>query len=67
MTKIETTFEWPEPIPGFDPVTWKRQVHADMMRETEGMTKEEIREYFRRESEKFEADMARIRAERTAR
>jgi len=50
MTKREIV--WPEPIPGFDPVKWKRQVHAEIERETEGMTKEEVREYFRQASER---------------
>ncbi len=60
---LETTFTWPEPIPGFDPVKWKRQVHAEMMHETESMTKEEVREYLRRESKRFDEDMRRLREE----
>ena len=63
MTKFET-FVWPEPIPGFDPVQWKRQVHAEIQRETEGMTKEEVREYFRKGSEEFREEMKRLRSER---
>ena len=61
MTKREIV--WPEPIPGFDPVKWKRQVHAEIERETEGMTKEEVREYFRKGSEKFQEEMKQRRAE----
>ena len=36
-----------EPIPGFDCVAFKRQVQAEIYRETKGMTDEEVREYFR--------------------
>ena len=46
MTKHET-IAWPEPIPDFDVVKWKRQVHAEIQRETEGIAPEEVREYFR--------------------
>ena len=63
MTKLETTFTWPEPIPGFDPVQWKREVHAQFRRETEGMTDEEVREYFRRGAERFDEEMRLRRAE----
>ena len=35
------------PIPGFDCVAFKRQVQAEIFQETEGMTDEEVREYFR--------------------
>ena len=40
-------YEWPEPIPGYDPIQCKREAHARIRRETEGMTREEVREYFR--------------------
>ena len=43
-------------IPDFDPVKWKRQVHAEIQRETEGMTKEEIREYYRKNSEELQRE-----------
>ena len=62
MMKHETTFVWPEPIPGFDPVQWKREVHAKFQRETEGMTDEEVREYYRHGAERFDEDMKQRRA-----
>jgi hypothetical protein len=33
-----------KPIPGFDSQKWLRKRHAEMQRETVGMTKEQIRE-----------------------
>jgi len=37
----------PEIIPGFDVLKWKRETQMEILRETEGMTREEVREYFR--------------------
>jgi hypothetical protein len=62
MTKNKTTFVWAEPIPGFDVVEWKRKVHAEIRQETAGMTKEEIREYFRKGSKEFQKEAALYRA-----
>lgn len=61
MTKHKE-FVRPEPIPGFDCVQWKRQVHAEFRRETEGMTDEEVREYFRKSSERLQKERAEYRA-----
>ena len=49
-----------KPIPGFDSEKWLRKRHAEMRRETEGMTEEQIRE---RELQIVEEDRLR-RAER---
>ena len=43
-----------KPIPGFDSKKWTRKRHAEMQRETEGMTTEEVCEYFRLASERAE-------------
>jgi len=50
-----------KPIPGFDSQKWLRKVRARIRRETEGMTDEEVREYFRKGSEEFQADIERRR------
>lgn len=63
MTKLATNFEWPEPIPGWDLMKWKDETQAAILRETEGMTDEEVREYFRKASERFDEDMKQRRAE----
>ena len=63
MVLNETTFVLPEPIPGYDPIKCKREAHAQTRRETAGMTKEEIREYFRKSSEKFWEEQRHRRAE----
>ena len=60
MTRLKTTFEWPEPIPGWDMLKWKDDTQAEILRETEGMTSEEVIEYFRQASERAD----RRRAER---
>ncbi len=46
-----TKDEWPDMIPYFDVLKWKAETQAAILRETEGMTREEIRAYFRRGSE----------------
>ena len=65
MTKLQTNW-YPEIIPGLDPVEMKRKVQAEIRRETEGMTEIEILEFYRKESEAFQAEMKRYRAERAA-
>ncbi len=60
MTNIETTFEWPPVIPGFDVLKWKHENHARMRRETEGLTAEEIRERLRRSRERAEQRRAEL-------
>ncbi len=66
MTKLETPFEWPEPIVGWDMLKWKDETQAEILRETEGMTDEEVRAYFRRASEelKEEREMLRLSGKR---
>jgi len=45
MTKHKTESYWyPDPIPDFDVLKWKQENQARILRETEGMTREEIRE-----------------------
>jgi len=61
MTKLDLSKI--EPIPGFDSLKWKRERQAEIYRETEGMTREEVREYFRKGSEEFRAEIKRRRAE----
>jgi hypothetical protein len=39
-------------IPDFDVLKWKRETQAEILRETKGMTREEIRAYFRQASER---------------
>ena len=51
MTKHETCW-YPDPIPGFDVLKWKQENQARILRETDGMTDEEIRERFRQASER---------------
>ena len=58
MTKLATNFEWPEPIPGWDMLKWKDETQAAILRETEGMTDEEVREYFRQAVERAESRRA---------
>ena len=52
----------PEIIPGWDLMKWKDETQATILRETEGMTDEEVREYFRKGAERFDRDMERRRA-----
>jgi len=56
-------FDWSQikPIPGFDSKKWLRKARAEIKRETEGMTDEQIRERLRRIVE----EDIRWRAERT--
>jgi hypothetical protein len=51
MTKTEN-YWYPDPIPGFDVLKWKQENQARILRETEGMTDEQIRERFRQASER---------------
>ena len=61
MTKLETF--WQDVIPDFDVLKWKQETQAEILRETKGMTDAEVREYFRKGSEEFQAEMKRFRAE----
>lgn len=51
-------------IPGFDVLQWKTDTQAEILRETEGMTNEEVREYLRKGAERFEKKIADIRYQR---
>jgi len=53
----------PRVIPGFDVLKWKEENHARIIRETEGMTRAEVREYVRKGSEEFQKGQRRRRAE----
>jgi hypothetical protein len=46
MTKLKTDW-YPDPIPGFDAIEWKRKVQAEVYEETKDMTREQVREYYR--------------------
>ena len=56
-------YDWPDPIPGYDPVQCKREAHARIRQETEGMTREEVREYLRRGAERFDEEQRHRRME----
>jgi hypothetical protein len=63
MTKINWN-DYPV-IPGFDVLKWKQETQAEILRETEGMTRTEVLAYFRQASE--ESSLRRkARAERQA-
>ena len=53
----------PVVIPGFDVLKWKQETQERIYRETEGMTREEVRAYFRKGSKEFQAEMKHRRAE----
>ena len=59
-----TTYEWPGVIHGFDVLKWKAETQARILRETEGTTDEEVREYFRQGAERFDEETKQRRAER---
>jgi hypothetical protein len=52
-----------KPIPGFDSKKWLRKRHAEIQRENEGLTDEQIRERLRRSSEEFQEEIKRRRTE----
>jgi hypothetical protein len=58
MTKLETMNT--DIIPGFDVLAWKEKIQAEILEETKGMTREQIREYFRKGSEAFLAERSRF-------
>jgi hypothetical protein len=62
-----TKFNWDDfpVIPDFDCLKWKAERQAEILRETEGMTDEEIRARFRRASERA-ALRRKVLAERQA-
>jgi hypothetical protein len=53
-------------IPGFDCLKWKAERQAEILRETNGMTLEEVREYIRKGAERFDEEQKRRRTEREA-
>lgn len=61
MTKLETNW-YQDIIPDFDVLKWKRENQARILRETAGMTDEQVRE---RRRQAVERDK-RCRAERAA-
>jgi len=64
MTKLETLCS--DIIPDFDVMQWKQETQAEILRETKGMTSEEICEYFRKGSEEFRAEQRIRQAELAA-
>ena len=52
MATLETDW-YPEVIPGFDAIECKRRIQAEILRENEGMTREQIRERQRQASERM--------------
>jgi len=53
MTKLNDDW-FPEIIPGFDPLALKEKVQEELLTDTEGMTREEIREYFQLASKRMD-------------
>ena len=59
MTKLET--DWRQDIiPDFDVLKWKQENQARILRETEGMTREQIRERQRQAGERFDKRRAEL-------
>ena len=65
MTKLDTDW-YPEVIPGFDALEMKAKVQAEILRETEGMTGQQILDFFRKESLEFQEELRLRRAELAA-
>jgi len=61
MTKLETDW-YPEVIPGFDAIECKRRIQAEILRENEGMTNEQIRERRRQAVERDKRRRAELAA-----
>jgi hypothetical protein len=53
-----------KPIPGFDSRKWLREVRAEIQRENEGLTDEQIRERLRQSSEYMRKEREQYWAER---
>jgi hypothetical protein len=51
-------------LPGFDSLKLKEEIQVRILRETTGMTDEEVRNYFREKSECFDAKINRRRSEK---
>ena len=48
------SYWYPDPIPGFNVLEWKQENQARILKETEGMTDEQVRERFRQAVERAE-------------
>jgi hypothetical protein len=66
MTTFSEYLSQIKPIPGFDSKKWLRKVRAEIQRENEGLTDEQIRErelqsseYMRKECEQYWAERAK--------
>ncbi len=59
MTKRKTDDWYPSPIPGFDVLKWKDETQAAILRETAGMTEDELSERSRRTTEWWEKKRAK--------
>jgi hypothetical protein len=66
MTNFGEYLSQIKPIPGFDSEKWLRKRRAEIQRENEGLTNEQIRERTRRASEEFQEEITRRRAELAA-
>jgi hypothetical protein len=65
MTKLKIDW-YPEPIPGFDAIAWKRKVQAEIYEETKHMTSTEVCEYFRKSAEQMRKEREQYWAEQAA-
>ena len=54
----------PQIVPGFDVLKRKREMQEQIYRETEGMTREEIRAYIQKGSEEFREELKMPKRER---
>ncbi len=54
----------PKVIPGFDVLKWKQETQEKIYRETEGMTREEVREYIRKGAEVFRNEPEELKKRR---
>lgn len=58
-----TTFEWADPIPGWDLMKWKEETQAEIYEEVKDMTPEERIAYFRQGSEEFRKEQEQLHLE----
>ena len=65
MTKLDTGWQLGD-MPDFDPLEMKAKIQAEILQETEGMTREQVLEYFRKGSEEMQRERERYRSERVA-
>ena len=61
MTKLDTAFEWPKPIPGWDLMKWKDETQLQIYEEIKDLTPEEVVKYFRQAGESFHKEVERRR------